>query len=297
MWVENRESHLPIIDNKTKQNNMNKKGLALLIIDGQNDFMDINTPQFVAALGVPGATKDMDRVVTFIGKNMGEIDHISMSLDSHRPLDIAHSSWWMDATGKPVPPFTLITRADLDAGKYTPRISPAWSIDYVKALEQQGEFTHCIWPDHCLIGSVGAALYKPLHEAVCNWEITRGIPVNYVTKGDNQYTEHFGIFRANIEMTQDPKTQFNQKLIKTLMEYDVVYLAGEAKSHCVVNSLRQAITEVPQLAPKIHVLEDCMSDVPGLPPGFYTEVNNIWAKAKQAGVQFVKSTDPVGVTV
>jgi len=276
---------------------MNNKRIALLIIDGQNDFMDIATPEFTAALGVPGATKDMDRVVAFIQKNSKEIDHISMSLDSHRPLDIAHSCWWMNADGSPVAPFTLITPKDLNDGKYTPRISPAWSIDYVAELEKQGEFTHCIWPNHCLIGSVGAALYKPLHLAVCEWESSNGKPVNYVTKGDNQYTEHFGIFRANIEIPRDPKTQFNQPLIKTLMEYERVFLAGEAKSHCVVNSLRQAITEVPQLAPKIFVMEDCMSDVPGLPPGFYTAVNDIWNKAKAAGVQFVKSTDNVLATV
>lgn len=261
---------------------------ALLVIDAQNDFMDLPG----SALPVAGATADMDRVATLIKNNIAVIGSITCTLDSHRTIDISHPSFWVDKDGAFVQPFTPISYKDLQEGKYTARFAPIQSVDYVKKLEEQGEFGHFIWPEHCLIGSVGAALYQPFHEALKLWEASKGKIVTYVTKGDNPFTEHFGAFRANIELAQDPRTQFNQKLISDLMSNDVVLLAGEAKSHCVANSLRQAITEVPALAPKIVVLEDCMSDVPGLPTAFYDEVQKIYDDAKSKGVRFVKSTDP-----
>lgn len=270
---------------------MNKQ-LALLIIDGQIDFMDLPG----SALPVTGATKDMDRVIAFIKRNIGQIDNITCTLDSHRTLDIAHPSWWMKKDGSPVDPFTPISSAQVKDGTYAPKIDPKWSREYVEALETQGEFSHFIWPYHCLIGSAGTALYIPLHKAINEWEATKVTPVNFVTKGDNPYTEHFGAFRANIEIPIDPKTQFNQGLIKNLMEYEAVYLAGEARSHCVANSLRQLVKEAPALVPKLVILEDCMSDVLGLPQGFYDEVNVIYDTARKTGVRFTKSTDSVMAT-
>lgn len=271
---------------------MNKKA-ALLIIDGQIDFMDLPG----SALPVTGACADMDRVIAFIKKNVAEIDNITCTLDSHRTLDISHPSWWMKKDGSPVDPFTPISSAQVKDGTYTPKIEPKWSREYVESLETQGEFGHFIWPYHCLIGSAGTALYPSLHKAINEWEAAKVRPVNFVTKGDNPYTEHFGAFRANIEIPSDPKTHFNQGLIKTLMDYEVVYLAGEAKSHCVANSLRQLVNEAPTLIPKLVILQDCMSNVAGLPREFYDEVNLIYDNAKKAGVRFAKSTDNVMATV
>lgn len=271
---------------------MNNK-IALLIIDGQIDFMDLPG----SALPVAGATKDMDRVIAFIKANKAEIGNISATLDSHRTIDIAHPSFWMKADGSPIDPFTPIFSADITSGKYTARFNPQWANSYVDKLEKQGEFTHFIWPYHCLIGSEGASMYKPLHKAINEWEAEAGRAVNFVTKGDNPYTEHFGALRANIEMPEDPKTQLNQGLIQQLMRWDMVYLAGEAKSHCVANTLRQIYKEVPQLASKLTILTDCMSDVQGLPKEFYEEVDKIYDTAKTAGVKFAKSTDSILATV
>lgn len=271
---------------------MNNK-IALLIIDGQIDFMDLPG----SALPVAGACKDMDRVIAFIKANKADIGNISCTLDSHRTIDIAHPSFWMKADGSLVDPFTPITSADLAAGKFTPRFDPPWANKYVNQLEAQGEFTHFIWPYHCLIGSEGASMYKPLHKIINEWEAEAGRTVNFVIKGDNPYTEHFGALRANIEMAEDPRTQLNQTLIQQLMKWDMVYLAGEAKSHCVANTLRQIYKEVPQLASKLTILTDCMSDVPGLPADFYKEVDKIYDAAKVAGVKFAKSTDSIMATV
>ena len=263
-----------------------------MVIDGQNDFVLPN-----GALPVTGAVDDMKRVVEFIKNNMDGLNGISCTLDSHHTLDISHPAWWMDKNGNIVPPFTVILPQDLLEGKYTARTAPQWSNKYVNDLATQGEFVHFVWPYHCLIGTTGHALYADLAAALKQFEETKGVPVHYVTKGENQYTEHFGAFRANIEIPQDPSTQLNQRLIKYLMENDDVYLAGEASSHCVANTLKQAVNEVPGLASKLIILEDCMSAVPGGPvangPSFAELAQPIYDDAKAKGVRFAKSTDVV----
>lgn len=257
---------------------------ALLAIDVQNDFHDIPG----AALPVAGAVEDTKRLAAFIEKvNPGAI---FASLDSHYSLDISHSAWWLDAQGNPVPPFTPITSADIKAGKYVPRIDPKQSLNYVESLEANGEFGHFIWTDHCLIGSEGHALHPIFMQALNKWMAKNLRWVNFINKGVNPFTEHFGIFRANIPIAADPSTSPNQAMFVTLNNYDEIYLAGQARSHCVANSLKQLLEIAPQLASKLVVLEDCMSNVPGLPADFYTYVDSIYADAVSKGVRIAKST-------
>lgn len=259
---------------------------ALLAIDFQNDFV---LP--TGALSVKGAVDDAKRVAKFLAQNGDKLDTLIFTLDSHRTIDISHPCWWLKPDGTHIDPLTPISYQQLLDGVYTPAFAPGWSLQYVKKLEDEGEFGHFIWPYHCLIGSEGHAIVKEIHNEINLWESKYRKPVTFVTKGDNPYTEHFGAFRANVEMAEDPKTQINQALLKTLITHNNVFLVGEARSHCVVNSLKQAIKEAPQLASKIVVLEDTMSDVPGLPAAFYDSVNNIYEEAKQKGVRFAKSTD------
>lgn len=258
---------------------------ALLVIDAQNDFHDIPT----ATLPVTGAVKDTERIATFIEKvNPGTI---FASQDSHYSLDIAHTAWWDDSKGNRVSPFTLILAEDINNGKYIPRIDPIRSKKYVETLEANGEFKHFIWPDHCLIGSEGHAFHPVFFAVIKEWMNKNKRWVNFITKGVNPYTEHFGIFRSNVPLPEDPATDVNQGIFQTLNSHDIVYLAGQARTHCVANSLRQMLQIAPQLAPKLIVLEDCMSNVGGLPADFYQLVDDIYADAVKQGVRVAKSTD------
>lgn len=259
---------------------MRKKN-ALLIIDAQYDFCHPN-----GALYVQGAEKDMARLRDFIGNNSANIDHICVTLDSHPVNDISHPAFWSDKNGNFPPPFTQITLADILSGKWTPRFSPQETIRYITDLEAQGEFPHFIWPEHCLIGSKGAALHDDLMDALKTWTRS-GKWYQAVTKGTYPVTEHFGIFMAQVPIADRPETQLNQGLIRTLENYQNVFLAGEAKSHCVATSLRQAMKYAPTLANKIIVLEDAMSDVGGL--GHLGEP--IYDEAKKRGIQFARTTD------
>ncbi|TAE14891.1 MAG: nicotinamidase [Bacteroidetes bacterium] len=252
---------------------------AFLIIDAQYDFCNPN-----GALYVPGAEKDMERLKNIILNNLDKVDHICVTLDSHPVNDISHPAFWQDKDGNFPPPFTQITLKDVNEGKWTARFYPKEAIKYLTDLESQGEFPHLIWPEHCLIGSKGASLDEQLMEALKAWT-RKGKYYQAVTKGTYPLTEHFGIFMAQIPVADRPETQLNQSLIKTLENYQNVYLAGEAKSHCVATSLKQAIKYAPNLANKITVIADCMSDVPNM--GFLGDP--IYQEARNLGIRFTDS--------
>lgn len=256
---------------------------ALLIIDPQNSFCnpgDANGNNR-GSLYVDGAEQDMKRLADWIIANKPGIDFIGITLDSHQPNDVAHPSFWQDKDGNFPAPFTVITVKDVESGQWTPRFDPKRCLEYLKALERQGEFPHVIWPPHCIIGSEGAAIYQPLMDAIIDWTV-RGKFYEVVAKGTYPFSEHFGAFQAQIPDSKRPETQLNLRLIKTLETYQNVYLAGEAKSHCVANSLKQVMNEAPSLAQKFIILEDAMSNV----TGFETIADPIYQQAKDMGIVF-----------
>ena len=261
---------------------------ALLIIDPQNDFCNPGNKngENKGALYVDGAEEDMQRLADWLQKHKNSIDFIGVTIDSHQPNDISHPNFWMDKTGNFPPPFTEIKSTDVESGKWTPRFDPKRSLEYVRKLEAQGEYPHFIWPVHCLIGSEGSAIYKPLMNSIIEWT-TKGKFYQIVAKGTFPFTEHFGAFRAQIPDPDRPETQLNQGLLKTLETYQNIYLAGEAKSHCVANSLKQVLEESPELASKLIILEDAMSNV----TGFEHIADSVYQKAVSMGVRFKKTVD------
>ena len=253
---------------------------AFLIIDAQFDFCHPD-----GALFVPGAEGDIERISQLIRQHTDQIDHIIVTLDTHHILDIAHPLFWADAAGNHPAPFTQITGEDVDAKRWIPRFSPEKARQYIHNLEADGQFAHFIWPEHCLIGSRGAALHDTLFEAVNGWSQQRDRDYVAVQKGIYPLSEHFGIFRAQVPDPAVPETQLNTALIADLDLFDTVYLMGEAKSHCVANSLKQILDFAPELVPKLVVVTDCMSDVTGL--GYLAD--SIYAEARIRNVRFAES--------
>ncbi|MCS7075152.1 MAG: nicotinamidase [Bacteroidia bacterium] len=256
-----------------------KKTHAFLIIDAQFDFCD---PE--GSLYVPGAEQDVEKISRFILNHASKIDHICLTMDAHPVNDISHPSFWQDVQGNPPAPFTQISLQDIEQGTWRPRYFVSEVREYLQKLEAQKEFPHTIWPEHCLMGHHGSSIAQPLMNAVTRWSRSTGRYYQVVSKGTYPLTEHFGIFIAQIPYPDRPETQLNQPLIDTLMQFEYVYLCGEAKSHCVANSLKQAMIYAPELAKKMVVLEDCMSDVPNL--AHLGEP--IYDKAKDMGVVFAK---------
>lgn len=254
---------------------------AFLIIDTQVDFCHPG-----GALFVPGAEQDVERMAGLIRQYTHQIDHIVVTLDTHHALDIAHPRFWHDADGQHPAPFTPISAEEVDAGRWIPRFGAEKARQYIHDLETSGQFRHLIWPEHCLIGSRGAALHDTLFEAIDDWSRQRDRDYVAVTKGLYPLSEHFGVFRAQVPDPAVPETRLNTALINDLASYDTIYLMGEAKSHCVANSLKQLLDFAPALVPHVVVVTDCTSDVAGL--GYLADP--IYEEARQQNVQFLPST-------
>ena len=230
--------------------------------------------------------------------HIDEIDHIILTMDSHRVVDISHPSGWVDAQGSPIGPFTPISHQDILDGKYSWALNPQWARDYTAKLEADGNFQHFIWPEHCIIGTEGHNIDPIILQAVHAWERKRGGigGAEYVTKGSNPLTEHFGAFQAQVPIPNEPSTQPKLSLLKTLQQFTNVMVAGQARSHCVCTSINQILDLAPELAPKLIILTDCMSDVPNPAPGvdFSQNFKPIAERGASMGMRFAKSTDPIG---
>lgn len=259
--------------------------VQLLVIDPQNDFcypgIDISnmTKQEIksiksivseelinsGSLFVPGADEDMKNLTAFVKKKKNKFDDIHVTLDSHHFVDVAHPIFFVDSNGNHPAPFTIITYTDMKNGTWR-TTNPDFmdrTREYTKALETNGRYPLCIWPPHCLIGSWGYGVVSDLFSIFKNWEEDFAI-VDYVTKGSNFWTEHYSAVQADVPDPEDPGTQLNQGLIQILQDADMILLAGEARSHCLANTVRDIANNFGESnIKKMYLLEDCTSDVPG----------------------------------
>lgn len=233
-----------------------KTKYLLLIIDMQNDFC---LPE--GALYVPGAEQDTANLAGFIDANPKKLGSIILTQDTHNVVDISHPTFWKNNQGEHPAPYTNISYDDVQSGKWKPIFSPNMATRYIQALEKQNEFPHTLWPEHCIVGSAGAAIESRVMEAVKNWA-RQGNFFQVIPKGLHPLTEHFGALRANIPMVSAPETQLNQPLAETLYKHENIIIAGEAKSHCVANTIKQ-ILELENFNNQLYILEDCMSNVTG----------------------------------
>lgn len=228
----------------------------LLIIDMQNDFCDSR-----GALYVPGADQDVHRLSRLLRERRAEIDQVILTQDNHQVMDIAHPVFWRDASGKPPQPFTQITSAEVITGIWTPLQHRNEVVRYLQKSEENGEYIHTIWPEHCILGSEGAAIIPALMDELVSWA-RQGKYFHLVSKGTHPLTEHFGALRANVPREDAPETVLNRGLLEALDSSDIIWLAGEARSHCVAQTVYQ-LFDFPQILRKLVILEDCMSPVTG----------------------------------
>jgi nicotinamidase/pyrazinamidase len=267
--------------------------LHLLIIDPQNDFCDLPPGQGgTPALPVPGAHADMRRVADIINRGGKGLSAVSITLDSHHRLDIAHPGFWMDAHKAPVPPFTQITAADVERGLYVPRDAAALPrvMAYLHRLEAAGRYTLMVWPTHCEIGSWGHNVHADVRAAYNHWEENSLRTVSKIIKGTNPWTEHYSAIQAEVPDDDDPGTQMNVAFIKMLGDADRVYITGEAGSHCVKATTEHIVDnwDQSQLA-KLVLVTDCMSPV----TGFEEQYRDFIATMRERGVRIAQASDVI----
>ncbi|NTW13437.1 MAG: hypothetical protein HGA31_00205 [Candidatus Moranbacteria bacterium] len=232
----------------------------LLIIDPQNDFMD--SPN--SSLPVTGANDDMRRVATLVKRVGKRLDDIHVTLDSHRVIDVGHPGMWRDQDGNQPNPFTIIGSDDIRNRIWAPRREHLWKkmLEYALALEAGKKYPLMVWPEHCVIGTPGHNVQAELMAALMEWERKEFANVDYVAKGTNAFTEHYGALMAEVPDPDDPSTGLNVGLLTVLAEADIIGIAGEALSHCVKSTVDQIAENIgEEHIKKFHILTDCTSPV------------------------------------
>ncbi|HCQ31355.1 TPA: hypothetical protein DIU27_03170 [Candidatus Collierbacteria bacterium] len=272
-----------------------KRKVGVLFVDGENDFINLD-----GGLPVPGAIEDSQRFLeNFFYPNFGDITSVYASMDDHPLFSIFFYTWWRNRHGEAPGnnDFTAITYADIKSGAWKPIIDPLWSTEYVKKLEAQAKKPLMIWPLHCLQGTPGQALIPALSEALLYHSAARGSQLTRISKGMNPRTEHYGIFKAEIEDPKDVSTQLNTAVLDAIAKHDLIYVAGQAKSHCVLETMTQLVEYFgktqPETIKKIRFLMDCTSSVKHPAIDFESIANIALDKMVQKGVVLVNSTDPI----
>ncbi len=290
---------------------LDKTNICLLLIDVQNTFCIPGFELFVGGKSGTGAVDDNRRICEFIYHNLGLITKIIPTLDTHTATQIFHPIFWINDAGEhPTPAATNITPADIENGIWKVNPAVANSITngnyellekhayhYVKQLSQNGKYPLTVWPYHSMLGGIGHALVSSVESAIFFHSIARQTQTQFEIKGDNPLTENYSVLSPEVltDFKQNPLAQKNTRLIKQLLEFDAVIIAGQAKSHCVAWTIDDLLTEIKQidstLSQKIYLLEDCTSPV--VVPGVvdYTEqADRAFRKFAEAGMQIIKST-------
>ena len=238
----------------------------LLVIDPQNDFCDLAG----AALPVPGANADLQRLARFVGDHGAALAGITVTLDSHATVAVERTTFWLTGAGEAVAPFTFITAAQLRAAEFRPRdasLTPA-VLAMLDQLAASGRPGLVVWPVHCVTGTWGHNIHGALADALADWELAHQRAVRKVLKGEYPLSEHFGVFEADAPDAAVPSTLFNTALAAQVSAgIELLLIAGQASSHCVAASYRQLagyLKDRPK--PRIVILSDAMSPVPGFEP-------------------------------
>ncbi len=286
--------------------------VALFLIDVQNTFCIPEFELFVGGRSGSGAVEDNLRLCEFIYRNLGQISHIALTMDTHNAYQVFFQTFLVNSEGEHPAPYSLITKADVDGGhwRFNPALAPSLGLTpdegqahlehYVEQLATAGRFDLTIWPYHALLGGLGHAIVSAVEEAVFFHSIARAAPSEHILKGSHPLTEHYSI--VGPEVTHDHQGKQlaprDSRLTKIVQDYDAVIVTGQAKSHCVGFTLRDLLTDLqaidPTLARKVFLLEDCTSPV--VIPGAvdYTEAaNEAYAEFAAAGMRRITASDSI----
>jgi nicotinamidase-related amidase len=266
--------------------------IALLLVDCCVDFCHPT-----GSLYIPGALENTQKTTSFIYKNLEHITTIITVVDSHMPYHIFFAPWWINEFGDHPQDYTIISYKDIVNRKYIPTIDKEFSIRYVKTLEEMGKKPLCIWPAHCLMGSLGQKIMPALSEAILYHSLIRTTNPIYMEKGTTAMSEYYGIFYPEVPINNHHQVEINKKLFDILMAHDRIYIAGQAKSHCVVETLKQIASydrkNKTSLLKKNVILDDCCSVIRHPEIDFIQTTQDDFANLREQGLGITKAHVPL----
>jgi nicotinamidase-related amidase len=286
--------------------------ICLLAVDVQNTFCIPGFELFVGGRAGTGAVDDNRRLCEFVYRNLGAITQVVPSLDTHQAAQVFHAVWLVDEEGNHPAPYTLVSADDVESGRW--RVNPAAAKSrgyepeyaervlrhYTRQLAQGGKYELTIWPYHALLGGIGHALVSAVEEAFFFHGMARYSQPGFQVKGEHPLTEHYSMLGP--EVVEGPDREElggkNSALVKQLLKFDAVIVAGQAKSHCVAWTIDDLLThddaQVTWLAERTYLLEDCSSPVVVPDVVDYTdEADAAFERFAAAGMHVVRSTDPI----
>jgi nicotinamidase-related amidase len=282
--------------------------VALLAVDVQNTFCIPGFELFVSGRSGSGAVDDNRRLCEFVYRNLETITQILPSLDTHRAMQVFHPVWLIDPEGRHPAPYTLVSYEDVESGRWraNPAAADALGLDrdyvqrhlahYTRRLAEGGKYDLTIWPYHAMLGGIGHALVPAVEEAIFFHTVARASQPAFQVKGDETLTEHYSMLGPEVLDGPDgePLGARNVELIETLLRFDAVIVAGQAKSHCVAWTIDDLLEGERRLAQRTYLLEDCTSPVvvPGV-VDYTDEADAAFERYAAAGMHVVRSTDPV----
>jgi nicotinamidase-related amidase len=289
-----------------------KDRISLLLIDAQNTFCIPEFELFVGGRSGRGAVDDNVLLCEFIYRNLGNITHIMATMDTHTAQQIFHPIFFVDREGNHPAPYTDIHAVELREGKWTfnPALAPQFNIapeygqqmmiHYAETLEQRSKYALTIWPYHAMLGGIGHALVPAVEEAIFFHSIARVAQADFEIKGNKPFTENYSVIGPEVltgPMGETLGTR-NPKFIQHLQEVDKLYIAGQAKSHCVAWTISDLLEDIqatdPELAKKVYLLEDCSSPVVVPNVVDHTDAaNEAYTRFAKAGMNIVQSTQAV----
>lgn len=266
--------------------------VLLLLVDPQVDFIHGD-----GSLAVPGAVDDTHRTIEWLFRNLEHVTSIVASLDTHTPLQIFYPTWWVNSQGEHPAPFTPVTAEQVESGVWNPTVEPDWSISYVQQLEERAKKTLMIWPYHTMVGTPGHAITPALYEAIAFHAAARNSQPTFISKGSIPKTEHYSILEPEVKVPEVPLGGLNRPLVDLIATYDVVYMAGQAKSHCVLETVTSLVRYFgerrPEFIGKWRLLADCTSSVAHPDIDFDALADEQLSRFEKLGLQRVTSADPI----
>jgi nicotinamidase-related amidase len=290
-----------------------KTRICLMVVDVQNTFCIPKFELFVGGRSGTGAVDDNVRLCEFIYRNLGVITAIAPTMDTHTATQIFHPVFWVNDTGSHPDPYTLISWDEVRQGfwKVNPgivyslakgnyQVLQEYALHYVQKLSQGGKYPLTIWPYHSMLGGIGHALVSAMEEALFFHNLARSSQTRFEIKGSNPLTENYSVLRPEVLDSPDGRSiaQKNVHFIEHLLEFDIVIIAGQAKSHCVAWTIDDLLTEIQaqdaNLTQKVYLLEDCTSPVviPGV-IDYTDQADAAFQRFKDAGMHVVRSTDEI----
>lgn len=291
--------------------------VGMLVIDAQNTFCHPAGELFVAGASGTGAVDDSIRTVEFIYRNLGVISGIDCTLDTHRMFAVFHPSFLVNEQGEHPAPFTQVSNDDIKSGiwKPSPFMTSALGVSlmaaerhlahYTEELEKAGRYALTIWPYHGVLGDKGHNLVSGLVEAANFHGLARGAQPGFEVKGTNALVENYSVLGPEVrQLFNGAPIARNTAFVEKLLKYDVLIIAGQAKSHCVAWTIDDLLGDIlakdPALARKVYLLEDCTTSIVVKDPAtgavifdYGPDADSAFDKFRNAGMHVVKSTDPI----